>query len=64
MKIELEVGETVTVTFKDSDGEIKVLFGDALIQVSADMPDTQGREGIIYQENFGRPIDGEVESKS
>lgn len=51
-KIELEYGESVTITFAQSDGEIKVSFANFAITVIADMPDKSGREGIIYEETF------------
>jgi hypothetical protein len=51
-KVELEPGEQVTVTFKDSDGEITVEFREDALLVTADLPDSSGREGVIYEERF------------
>ena len=72
MRVELEIGESIVVTFKDTDGEVTVAFADqsniltgcredvarklqALggITVHADMPDTAGREGVVYHEPLG-----------
>lgn len=58
MDLILTQGEQVVVKLADTDGEITVSYGgmkggkDNLI-VHADMPDTSGREGIIYHEAFG-----------
>lgn len=51
-KVELEPGEQVTVTFKDTDGGITVEFREDALLVTADLPDTSGREGEIYREDF------------
>lgn len=52
MKVILQPGEKVEVEFADSDGQITVEFNEADITVLADLPDTEKREGIIYQERF------------
>ena len=52
MKIELAPGETLVVSLKDSDGTFTVKFGESAVTVEADMPDTKGREGVIYEEAF------------
>ena len=52
MKIELKPGEAVTVTLEGTDGEITVEFNENDVRVSADMPDDEGREGVIYLEAF------------
>lgn len=53
MKIILKPGETITVGFHESDGEIAVSFEEKSIDVVASLPDTSGRDGLIYQEIFG-----------
>lgn len=53
MKIELKQGERITVTFADTDGEIEVSYGENNLTVTADLPDTTGRQGVIYEEVFG-----------
>jgi YbbR domain-containing protein len=52
MKIELAQGDTVTITLKDSDGEITVSFGTSEFAIFADLQDTAGRVGEIYSEKF------------
>ena len=53
MKIVLNPGEKIEVEFAESDGCITVEFTQTSISVNADMPDTAGREGVIYLEEFG-----------
>lgn len=53
MKLELAVGEKITITFAESDGEIEVAFTEIAIEVSTDWPDSTGRRGVIYREVFG-----------
>ncbi len=53
MKIELKPGERITVTLEGTDGEIEVAFNESDVRVTTDLPDSSGREGIIYQECFG-----------
>ncbi len=67
MRIILKPGETLTVGFTDGsdasgvgrdlvDGTLDIAIGTTEITVSASMPDTSGREGVIYQEVFGAGI--------
>ena len=53
MKVVLKPGETLEVEFEETDGTIIVGFSETDITVSANLPDTSGREGVIYQEVFG-----------
>jgi len=48
----LEPEESVKINFAGTDGEILVVFGQggSLVRVEADLPDNEGREGIIYEE--------------
>lgn len=46
-------GESVNITLKDADGQFTVAWTDKELLITANMPDTQGREGIIYREEFG-----------
>lgn len=50
MKIELKPNESIAVTFEETSGEIAVSFSETAVTVMADLPDTLGREGVIYQE--------------
>lgn len=54
-KIELKAGEKIVICFEGTDGEITVDYdsgGNQRLSVYADMPDTLGREGLIYLEDF------------
>jgi hypothetical protein len=51
--IELREGESVEITFAETDGRITVGFSPHAVFVTSDLPDTQGREGTIYEEVFG-----------
>lgn len=57
MRIELAPGEELTVGFKDTDGEFSIGFDGSTptwaIRVKADLPDSSGRSGIIYEEIGG-----------
>ena len=48
MHIELEAGEQIEISFKDVDGVITVAFGETVASVHANLPDTHGRDGVIY----------------
>lgn len=55
MKILLSPGEKVEIKFAETDGVIEVAFAfnEDSIRVTADMPDSTGRVGVIYEERFG-----------
>ncbi len=55
MQIVLKPGERIDVCFEDSDGTIQVAFERDAIIVSSELPDTSGREGVIYREVFSDP---------
>lgn len=57
MIVVLDLDESVTIQFKDSDGSFTISFEPNRIIVEAELPDTQGREGIIYEEVFGAGIE-------
>lgn len=50
MKIEIREGEALEISFEGTDGEFIVTWDRKGIRVEADMPDTSGREGVIYHE--------------
>lgn len=57
MIVMLKPGERVQIQFLESDGELVVEFdvdGDGHLRVLADLPDSSGREGVIYDEDFSR----------
>ena len=69
MRIMLKPGETLTVGFADEndddgDGVITIEFGAEVLTVCADLPDTTGRQGVIYEERFGddHDLDGPVQA--
>lgn len=58
MKTILSPGECVSVEFENSDvgrffGSILVSFTEKEITVYSDLPDSSGRKGIVYREEFG-----------
>jgi hypothetical protein len=59
--VTIQLGQSVSIQFAETDGEITVSYGariDDAVTVEADMPDSYGRTGIIYREDFGvRPGD-------
>lgn len=80
MKVELNCGEAIVVTFAETDGEVTVAYSDpdittlvgcreeiarelqslGGIAVHTDMPDTSGREGVVYHEPMGGPTEKEL----
>lgn len=63
MIVTLKPGEKVEIQLFETDGVITVDYDskfDNKLTVEADMPDTNGRQGIIYCEEFG---DSPKESK-
>lgn len=52
MKVLLSQGESLTVNLEGSDGEFVITWGDNDLTVTADLPDQQGREGVIYHETW------------
>lgn len=59
MQIQLSPGELIDVTFEGTDGVITVKFdfeGDQKVSVEADLPDSSGREGVIYMEDFSGTV--------
>ena len=51
--VEIGPGEAVKVVLRDTDGEFVVDYGGDAITVETDMPDSTGRGGVIYREEFG-----------
>ena len=48
--ITLKVGEKVTITFADTDGEVVVDYNKRALTVTAKPEDPAGRHGIVYEE--------------
>lgn len=67
MHISLSQGDRLTVVISDSDGSFTVKYGyndSEKLTVEADMPDSSGRQGIIYEEDFGPSEDDDVDCLS
>jgi hypothetical protein len=61
MIVVLKPGESVSIQFAESDGELIVNFAEDRITVDAgEWYDAQGREGIVYEEIFGHGIDANL----
>lgn len=52
MRIELSMGDTLLVMLADTDGSFAIRYDKEGIRVEADLPDTDNREGVIYEERF------------
>lgn len=52
MIVQLEPGDTLIVQLKDTDGEFVIEYRDEAIRITTDYPDSDGREGVIYEERF------------
>lgn len=52
MKVLIAQGETLEISPADSDGTFTISYGDGHLKVEVDMPDTAGREGVIYDEHY------------
>lgn len=65
-KITLKQGDRLEVCLDGTDGEFVIEYGDSALTVTADLPDSDGREGVIYSERFGDTDDDseEVEALS
>jgi len=45
-------GNRIVIGFEDTDGHISIEYGEKALRVIADLPDSSGREGCVYEENF------------
>jgi len=59
MFITMEQGNKLVVRFRDTDGEIVINWSETALSVEADLPDDDGREGIIYKETW-RPSPSDI----
>jgi hypothetical protein len=66
MQVELDPGDILSVLFDGTDGKIEIYFDSDThpmsLTVTSDLPDTTGREGIIYQEVFEPNLEGAIEN--
>ena len=61
MKIILPPGETLIIELQDSEGQFQISYGEFVNQhltIHTDFPDSLGREGLIYDEDFSISPDG------
>jgi len=67
MKILLQPGDVLEIELGDTDGNFLFSYDhnkDGLLQIIADTPDTRGREGVIYCEDFNAVVGEEGEMKT
>ena len=50
--IVIRPGQSVRVVMHETDGEFLIKYGEEMLTVETDLPDTQGREGVIYCEDY------------
>jgi hypothetical protein len=56
MYVEIGIGQDVRIGLRDTDGIFVIDYAKSragVLSIMADMPDTNGREGVIYEERFG-----------
>ena len=59
IRIEIEQGDRLEVGFRDADATILVSYNwqdNRKAQIEVDMPDSSGREGVIYCEDFSEEM--------
>lgn len=64
MNIELNAGDTVEITFKDTDGKFIVAYGDQALTIESDLPDSDGRVGVIYSERYEKMSVADLEMEA
>lgn len=52
MKILIKEGDDLRVELEDSDGSFTISYRDGALTVNAELPDSEGREGVIYHEDY------------
>lgn len=52
MKVILRQGDTLMVELHDTDGYFEIDYGGTALTVYSELPDTEGRDGVIYSENY------------
>lgn len=53
IRIILNAGDSVEIGLADADGKFVVNYGAEELTITSDLPDTAGREGVIYRERYG-----------
>lgn len=68
IKVELDVGDTVEVVLKDTDGKFTISYGGIeadVLNVMSELPGNKlGGEGEIYREEFGLSPDEKLVAKT
>ena len=49
MRFEGEAGEQIEISFKGTNDVITAAYGDTITSVHAVLPDSHGRDGVIYR---------------
>ena len=62
MRIFVAPGDELIVNLEGTDGEFKIRYSPTSLSIEADLPDTQGREGLVYEEVFTTPGKPKVQS--
>lgn len=60
MRIVLALGETLVVSFADTDGEFTISYSDPegiKVEETDGLPDVTGRGGVLYHEPFDETAD-------
>jgi hypothetical protein len=55
VRVSIGPGEKVKIRLRGTDGEFVISYGETALTITADLPDSQGREGVIYSEQFNPP---------
>jgi len=58
MELRLFPGDDIVVTLDGTDGEFTIKYSGARVTIKANLPDTRGRVGVIYDEDGadGKPV--------
>lgn len=62
--IEIGQNESVRIKLRETDGEFTVSYGKRVLRVTSDLPDTKGRKGVIYEEQFGKDYDSRIKDSA
>lgn len=60
IRIEIPQGESVEITLRDTDGAFVISYDEdntGRLTITTDLPDSHGRNGLIYEEKFGLEAD-------
>ncbi len=63
MKVVLKPGDTLHVELHETDGYFEIDYGGTALTVYSDLPDTDGRSGVIYSENYAANMADDVKAE-